>query len=72
MNAIDEIIKGKSSSENKKWRRKLEATIYEVDEKFKETDKDEWNTFELSQKILDNQIGIALQQRFDYLSGNDD
>lgn len=71
MQAVDEMIKEKPETENLKWRRKLEATIYEIDKKYKEMDKDEWNTFEVAQKILNNQISIALQQRFDYLSGNE-
>ena len=35
-------------------------------------DKKNWDTFEISQKILDCHIGIALQQRFDYLTDIDD
>ena len=72
MQAIDEMNKDTPGNENLKWRRKLEATIYEIDRKYKEIDKDEWDTFEVAQKILNNQISIALQQRFDYLSGNED
>ena len=28
--------------------------------------------FEISQRVLNNQIGIALQQRFDYLNSDDE
>ena len=72
MKATNEIIQENVNYENNKWYRKLESTIYETDKKFKEMEKNEWDTFEISQRVLNNQIGIALQQRFDYLNSDDE
>jgi hypothetical protein len=72
MQAINEIVKENVNYENLKWYRKLESTIYETDKKFKEIEREEWDTFEIAQRILNSQIGIALQQRFEYLTSDED
>lgn len=72
MQAITEIMGEDTTFENNKWYRKVESLIYKIDNKFEDMDKKNWDTFEISQKILDCHIGIALQQRFDYLTDIDD
>lgn len=71
MQAIDGIIKDTPEYENLKWRRILEEKIDKIDRKYKELHNEDWDTFEVAQKILGNQISIAMQQRIDYLSGDE-
>ena len=69
MQAINEIVNDDSTYNQLKWYKKLTHKIDEIDNGFyKERDKSDWDIFEISQKILGNQIGIAMVDRFNNLN----
>lgn len=65
MKAVDEVINENPTCQGSKWYRKLESRIYEVDKQYEDLDKEEWDAFEISQRILENQIGKAMRLRFE-------